>query len=40
PQCAVKEALEKEEISELRYVNYLTILEGVEGQNHWERLEG
>ena len=37
PKCAVKEALENEEISELRYSNYLTILEEVEGMNHWER---
>lgn len=37
PKCAVKEALENGEISDLRYNNYLTILEEVEGMNHWER---
>ena len=39
PQCAVKEAIEKEEISELRYINYVTLLEEVEEQNSWERKE-
>ena len=37
PGCAVKEALEEEEVSDLRYINYLTILEEVEEQNYWER---
>ena len=37
PGCAVKEALEREEISELRYFNYLQIMEEVEDQNYWER---
>ncbi|HMR42832.1 MAG TPA: ribosome small subunit-dependent GTPase A, partial [Saprospiraceae bacterium] len=37
PGCAVKSALEKEEISELRYINYLQILEEIEDQNYWER---
>jgi len=37
PGCAVKEAMENEEISELRYYNYLQILEEIEAQNHWER---
>jgi ribosome biogenesis GTPase len=37
PGCAVKDAIEKEEISELRYINYLTILEEIEDQNYWER---
>ncbi len=37
PKCAVKEAVEKGEISELRYANYLQILEEIEDQNYWER---
>ena len=37
PKCAVKEAIEEEEISELRYLNYLQILEEIEDQNYWER---
>ena len=37
PKCAVKEAIENEEISELRYFNYLQILEDIEDQNYWER---
>lgn len=37
PGCAVKAALEEETVSELRYVNYLTLLEEMEEQNHWER---
>ncbi len=37
PGCAVKEAVEQEELSELRYVNYLTLLEEIEEQNYWER---
>jgi ribosome biogenesis GTPase len=37
PGCAVREALEKDEVSELRYINYLGILEEVEDQNYWER---
>jgi ribosome biogenesis GTPase len=37
PQCAVKAALEAGEVSELRYINYLTILEEIEEQNYWER---
>ncbi len=37
PRCAVKEAVENEEISELRYSNYLQILEEIEKQNYWER---
>lgn len=40
PGCAVKGALEEEEISELRYINYLTILEEIEEQNYWERKKG
>ena len=37
PKCAVKEAVEAEELSELRYINYLTLLAEVEEQNYWER---
>ncbi len=37
PKCAVKEKVENGEISELRYVNYLTLLDEIEEQNHWER---
>jgi ribosome biogenesis GTPase len=37
PGCAVQAALERGEISELRYTHYLTLLEEVEEQNYWER---
>ncbi|TNE55015.1 MAG: ribosome small subunit-dependent GTPase A [Bacteroidetes bacterium] len=37
PGCAVRKALEEGRVSELRYFNYLNILEEVEGQNYWER---
>lgn len=37
PKCAVKEALEADEVSELRYFNYINILEEIEDQNYWER---
>lgn len=37
PKCAVKESIEKGEISELRYQNYLAILDEIEDQNYWER---
>lgn len=37
PGCAVKAGVESGELSELRYVNYLTLLEEVEEQNYWER---
>ncbi len=37
PHCAVKTAIENNEISELRYINYLQILDEIEDQNYWER---
>ena len=37
PGCAVLEAIDDGEISELRYFNYLKILEEIEEQNYWER---
>ena len=36
PKCAVKAAIEEGSISELRYINYLTIIEEIESQNYWE----
>lgn len=40
PKCAVKAAIEEGVISELRYANYLQILEEIEDQNYWERHKG
>lgn len=37
PGCAVHEALRRGELSELRYANYLALLDEVEEQNYWER---
>ncbi|MBK9737300.1 MAG: ribosome small subunit-dependent GTPase A [Saprospiraceae bacterium] len=37
PACAVKQAITSGEISEIRYQNYLNLLEEVEDQNYWER---
>lgn len=37
PKCAVKAAVEKDEISSLRYENYLYILQEIEDLNYWER---
>lgn len=37
PICAVKKAVEEGQISPLRYQSYLSILEEVQEQNHWER---
>ena len=37
PKCAVRAAVEQGILSDLRYDNYITILEEVEGQNYWER---
>jgi ribosome biogenesis GTPase len=36
PRCAVREAVASGEISELRYQNYLAILDEIENQNYWE----
>lgn len=37
PKCAVKDYIEDGQISELRYFNYLQLLEEIENQNYWER---
>jgi len=37
PKCAVKDKIESEEISGLRYQNYLQIIDEIEDQNYWER---
>ena len=37
PKCAVKDAIEDGKISELRYFNYIQLLEDIEDQNYWER---
>jgi len=37
PGCAVHEALRRGEVSELRFSNYLALLNEVEEQNYWER---
>ncbi|MBC7885226.1 MAG: ribosome small subunit-dependent GTPase A [Saprospiraceae bacterium] len=37
PKCAIKNAVISGEISEVRYKNYLHLLEEVEDQNYWER---
>lgn len=39
PQCAVKKAIEEDNISELRYYNYIQLLDEVENQNYWERIK-
>jgi len=36
PKCAVKSAIEQGQISELRYANYLQIIDEIENQNYWE----
>lgn len=36
PKCAVKEEIKNGTISELRYQNYLQILDEIESQNHWD----
>ncbi len=37
PNCAVKEAIAQGNISDMRYANYLNILEEIEDINYWER---
>jgi len=37
PKCSIKDLIEQGEISELRYFNYIQILEDIEAQNYWER---
>ena len=37
PDCAVKAEIANGTISEIRYKNYLNVLEEVEAQNFWER---
>ena len=37
PGCAVKKAIEEGRIHELRYQNYLQLLQEIEDQNYWER---
>jgi len=37
PGCAVQAALERGELSELRYTHYLTLLDEVDEQNYWDR---
>ena len=37
PKCAVKEGVEEGSISELRYTNYLQLMDDTEDQNYWER---
>ena len=37
PNCAVKAGVESGVVSELRYINYVGILEEIQDQNYWER---
>ena len=37
PGCAVRKAVAEGAVSEVRYANYLGLLEEVEDQNYWER---
>lgn len=37
PKCAVKQAVEDGEISDIRFASYLQLLDEVEDQNYWER---
>lgn len=36
PECAVKDAIEKGQVSTMRYDNYLAVLQEIEDQNYWE----
>lgn len=36
PKCAIKAGLQDGTINEIRYMNYLQILEEIESQNYWE----
>ena len=40
PDCAVRDALESGRIHPLRYQSYISILDEIEAQNHWEKLKG
>lgn len=37
PKCAVKKAIEAGDISEMRYFNYLKLIDETNDQNYWER---
>lgn len=37
PNCAVKESIEKGQVAQMRYDNYLVIIDEIEDQNYWER---
>ncbi len=37
PDCAVKQAIENGSISEVRYKNYLNVVDEIEAMNYWER---
>lgn len=39
PSCAVKTKVEEGCISELRYQNYIQLIDEVENQNYWERIK-
>jgi ribosome biogenesis GTPase len=39
PGCAVKDAVDNHDISALRYMNYLQILDEIENQKYWELRE-
>jgi ribosome biogenesis GTPase len=36
PKCAVKDAIERGEIAEFRYQNYLALIDEIKNQNYWE----